>query len=131
MGNSSIELTVENVFLHYNNKKINLNSVKPEDLKTIENYLLYITYFELISKNNKISFSKKEVESMKSSGPGCSWWNTLTVTGIRRTIAAAEADLWAATIQAVNNGTLQGCRSIGGVEIDDFGIIKNASQSLL
>lgn len=62
-------------------------------------------------------------------GGSCSWWNTVTVTGIGQTKGAAEADLFHATAQAINDGTIKGCRSLGVVEFSDWKIFTFARQS--
>lgn len=127
LDNSFIEFKLDGIYLNYDNNSVNFNTISEMDLKKIENYILYITYFELVNKNGKVSFTNEEIEKLAAGS--CAWWNTLTITGIGRTQGAADADLWYATTQAANSGQLKGCTSIGGVEHTSFGIIQNSSQS--
>lgn len=119
LNNYSIQrVGTEYIFYKYNDK-IDIKN-NETILKDFDFVILGIVYDEL-SKDSLITYAdyinNYSNQSASSSIP-CPWWNTKTITGVGWTSGSAKSDLHFATIQQANEGSLVGCRSLGGVEMN-------------
>lgn len=93
----------------------------------INTMAILLAFDEIMSSDPKSDFANYS-SRMLATRP-CAWWNTMTVMGIGATSGGAEADLYNATIQAANDGTLHNCVSLGGITETNLGFVKIARQS--
>lgn len=132
---NTLTLTKSNLKIKYfdgiphllkDNQIFNLETLNPSQVgNDIQSIFLVLVFDEIMGSNIKSNF---ESYRLNSAGP-CAWWNTHTVMGIGSTSDAAQADLYYATIQAANDGSLMGCTSIGGVTETNLGFMKIRRQA--
>ena len=109
------------------NSTTEVNSITYDNIgNRIDKMVILLAFDEIMSTYPKSDFST--YNKLLGNRP-CAWWNTVTVLGMGTTSGAAQSDLYYATIQAVNDGTLHNCVSLGGVTETNLGFIKLARQA--